>query len=366
TVRSAIDLPSFDNSAMDGYAVRSADTRGASLETPVRLGQCAKIPAGGAFSGELKPGDCARLFTGSPMPSGADAVVMQEDTRVEPSTPEIVHVLDVVKPFENVRLQGSDVKRGTVIAAEGQRLTTTGLALLAATGVGSVSVGRQPVTGLLATGSELREAAATLVAGEIYESNRVVLSSLIKQSGAQPRVYPLVPDTSSDTRRSLEQAFAECDIVVTCGGVSVGEFDFVKTAFEAIGGRLDFWKVSMRPGKPFVFGRLGETFLFGLPGNPVSAFVTFLLLARPALLHWQGATDNSLPSAPGVLTETLTNPGDRRHFARVRMDVSGRVRLAGLQVSHALGSLAVANGLVDVPPRCEMTEGTTVKVLRWD
>src|SRR5207244_11804705 len=148
---------------------------------------------------------------------------------------------------------------------------------------------------------------------------------------------------------ALEKAFAEGDAVITCGGVSVGEMDFVKSAFEQLGGKLEFWRVAIRPGRPFVFGRYNEKFLFGLPGNPVSALVTFLLLVRPALLRWQGAVDVSLPSHPGVLAAALANPGQRRHFMRVKVDRDGKVFSAGIQASHVLRSLAAANGLLDVP-----------------
>jgi molybdopterin molybdotransferase len=158
---------------------------------------------------------------------------------------------------------------------------------------------------------------------------------------------------------------AECDAVVTSGGVSVGELDLVKAAFEELGGRLEFWKVAIRPGKPFVFGRRGEKFLFGLPGNPVSAFVTFLLLVRPALRRWQGAQEVNLPSHPAVLAEPLANSGARRHFVRVRADSLGRVRSAGTQASHILRSLAEANGLVDLPPGSTFQAGETMRVLRW-
>ena len=159
---------------------------------------------------------------------------------------------------------------------------------------------------------------------------------------------------------------AECDALVTSGGVSVGEFDFVRAAFEGLGGRLDFWKVSIRPGKPFVFGRAGDRFLFGLAGNPVSAWVGFLLLVRPALLRMQGAGEMALPGSAGVLAEPLINQGTRRHFMRVAVDSSGRVRPTGMQASHRLSSLADANGLVDVPPGATYPAGATVSILHWD
>jgi molybdopterin molybdotransferase len=219
---------------------------------------------------------------------------------------------------------------------------------------------------LLATGSELTEPGQPLAPGRIYESNQLALAPLLARCGAIARAYPLVPDTLSATRAALETAFAECDLVVTCGGVSVGEMDFVKAAFERLGGKLEFWKVAIKPGKPFLLGRLGSKLLFGLPGNPVSAFVTFLLLVRPAIVRWQGAAQVALPSHPAVLAEMIANPDARRHFMRVKVDETGHVRSAGLQGSHRLGSLANANGLLDVPPQTTLAAGSTVPVLRWD
>ncbi|MBE0545618.1 MAG: molybdopterin molybdotransferase MoeA [Verrucomicrobia bacterium] len=365
TVHSGVDLPPFDNSAMDGYALRAADVSSAAEAEPVKLQLRGRIAAGEVFRGELGTGECVRLFTGSPLPGGADAVVMQEDTRVVADQAGEVLVCDPVRPGENVRLRGSDVKRLAVLAAAGSVLDPGKLSLLAATGVADVRVGQQPRVGLLATGSELCEAGSPLASGQIYESNRVALAELIRRAGGLPEVYPLVPDDLAATRHALQRAVDECDMVVTSGGVSVGEMDFVKTAWEQLGGTLEFWKVAMRPGKPFVFGRWRDSYLFGLPGNPVSAFVTFLLLVRPALLRWQGATDLALPAVPGVLTEPLANPGERRHFVRVTVNSSGEVRSAGLQASHALASLAVGNGLVDLAPRSTLAKGSAVKVLCW-
>lgn len=365
TVHSGVELPPFDNSAMDGYALRAADVSSAAEAKPVKLQLRGRIAAGEVFRGELGAGECVRLFTGSPLPAGADAVVMQEDTRVVADQAAEVLVCDPVRPGENVRLRGSDVKRLAVLAAAGSVLDPGKLSLLAATGVADVRVGQQPRVGLLATGSELSEAGSPLASGQIYESNRVALAELIRRAGGLPEVYALVSDDLAATRHALQRAVAECDVVVTSGGVSVGEMDFVKTAWEQLGGTLEFWKVAMRPGKPFVFGRWRDSYLFGLPGNPVSAFVTFLLLVRPALLRWQGATDLALPRVPGVLTEPLANPGERRHFMRVTVNSSGEVRSAGLQASHALASLAVSNGLVDLTPRCTLAKGSAVKVLCW-
>jgi molybdopterin molybdotransferase len=237
--------------------------------------------------------------------------------------------------------------------------------LLAATGVSHVEVGRQPRVAVLATGSELCEPDVTLAPGQIYESNRVGLSILLDEIGALPSIFPLVADTREGVRKALENAFRETDVVVSSGGVSVGEMDFIKTALQELGGKTEFWRVAIKPGRPFVFGNYRDKLFFGLPGNPVSALITFWLLARPSLLRWQGAKDVSLPSYPGVLGERLANPGQRRHFMRVKTGANGQVFSAGLQGSHVLSSLGAANGLVDVPPGVTLEAGGSVKVIPW-
>jgi molybdopterin molybdotransferase len=365
-VQSPIDLPIFDNSAMDGYAVRASDVASAKPESPARLRLAGKAAAGEVFAGKVVAGLCVRLFTGSPLPHGADAVVMQENTRVEPNAAGEVLFLSPARPGENVRLRGEDIKRGATLAEAGDILTLGRISLMAAGGLMRVSVGRQPVVGLLATGSELKEPGQPLAPGQIYESNRIALAALVRRAGALPKVFPLVADSLAATRRALAAAFSRCDAVVTSGGVSVGEMDFIKRAFEEVGGALEFWKVAIRPGRPFVFGRCREKLWFGLPGNPVSAFVTYLLLVRPALLRWQGATDVFLPAYPGVLAESLANHDARRHFMRVKVDAAGRIRSAGVQASHVLSSLAAANGLVDLPAHTTFAPGTAVPVMRWD
>jgi molybdopterin molybdotransferase len=363
SISAPISLPAFDNSAMDGYAVRAADVAAASVPSPALLKWVGTIPAGSVFREEVQPGTCVRIFTGSPLPAGADAVVMQEDTRV---ISENVEVLDTVKSWENVRLAGQDIKQGSVAVPAGERLHASRIALLGSLGVAEVSVRRRPVIGILSTGNELLEPGRPLAAGQIYESNRAALAPLIDAAGGISRLLPLVRDDSAETIAALRNAFDECDAVLTTGGVSVGEHDLVKSSFESLGGSLEFWKVNLKPGKPFVFGRLGAKFLFGLPGNPVSAFVTFLLLVRPAILKLQGATDLHLPMHPAVLGEDFQNRGDRRHFMRVAVDREGVVRSTGLQASHTLSSLASSNALLDVPPRAAWETGRSVQVLRWE
>ena len=365
-LRSPIDLPLFSNSAMDGYALQSSDIASATPGAPVPLRLAGRVAAGSSFQGKVESGSCVRLFTGSPMPDGADAVVMQEDTRTDPGRPGEVLILNSVQPGENLRHRGEDVKCGAIVADRGQELTTGRIALLAAVGLGQVAVSRPPLVGILATGSELREVCQPLEPGQIYESNRAALVALVQCAGGIPRVFPLIPDSLAATRSALNEALNHCDVLVTSGGVSVGEMDFIRPAFEASGGELGFWQVAIKPGRPFVFGRRGSKFLFGLPGNPASALVTFLLLVRPALRRWQGAAEIALPSHTGVLAEPLANPGDRRHFVRVTVNPAGEVRSAGAQVSHAVSSLAAANGLVDLPARTTLPAGKTVQVMRWD
>ena len=337
-VAAAVDLPRFDNSAMDGYAVIAAEAG-----TGAQLQCVGEVPAGSAFENALQSGQCLRIFTGSPLPVGAEGV----------------------KPFEHIRLRGEDVKEGEPIGRAGEVMHAGRLQLLGAAGVARVEVYRRPIVGVLATGDELREPGEALGEGGIHESNRLALAELIRETGAEARVYPLVNDTLDATKAALRQAFDECDAVVTSGGVSVGDHDFVKPALEALGGELDFWKVRIKPGKPFVYGRLRGKPLFGVPGNPVSAMVTFLVLVRPGILKLTGATDLELPAHPGVLAVPLVNRGDRRHFMRVRVDAAGQVHAAGLQASHAVGPLGQANALVDVPPETSLAEGASVTVLRF-
>jgi molybdopterin molybdotransferase len=367
SIDSPMDLPPFDNSAMDGYAVRSEDVAAAGAGQSVKLALAGRIAAGQTAGRALEPGQCLRIFTGSPLPAGADAVVMQEDVRLpDHSGGNDVEVVEPVRPWENVRFRGEDVRTGSRLIEAGERIGLGQLTLLAATGKSSVSVGLRPLVGLMATGSELREPGTGLEPGQIYESNRMGLAHLTRAAGGVPRPFNLVRDDPEETRRALEKAFEEVDYLVTSGGASVGEFDLVKEAFAALDGTVTFWKVAIKPGKPFVFGRLANKLFFGLPGNPVSSLVTFLLLVRPALLRFQGAGDVALSASQGVLGTGVENPGDRRHFMRVKLNADGMVWPCARQGSHMMSSLAGANGLIDVPPGMRLETGCRVSVFRWD
>ena len=366
TVVAPIDLPPFDNSAMDGYAVRARDTAGASRDNPVRLKLAGKIAAGETAAAIVEPGCALRIFTGSPMPAGADSVVMQEDTMTDAEDPDYVSVLEPTRAWENVRLRGEDVRAGSKVIDHGQSLSAGVLSLLAALGVTEVRVGRQPTVGILATGSELREPGQELTRGQIYESNRIGVSAMVRSAGANPIILPIVADSLDRTVHAISEALSRCDILVTIGGASVGEFDLIKPAMKQIGGSLDFWKVAIKPGRPFVFGQAGAKLIFGLPGNPVSALVTFLLLVRPALRRWQGAKETALRTLQGRLAEPLNNRDSRRHFVRVKINSDGQVRIAGPQASHMLSSFAGANGLLDMSPQTSLSQGHLVTVRIWE
>jgi molybdopterin molybdotransferase len=354
-------LPPFDNSSLDGYAVRAADLRTA----PTVLRVIAAVAAGGWFGGSVGPGEAVRVFTGAPLPHGADAVVMQEDTSPAPLDSRCVQIDEPVKPWENLRFRGEDVPDGAVLLPAGPSLGPGALGLLAAVGVVEVRVHRKPRVAIVATGSELVPAGTVLGPGQIHESNTLMLAELIRQLGATPVCLPLVPDHPDATSDALRNAFASADLVLTVGGASVGEHDLVKPALLALGGQLEFWRLAIKPGKPFFLGRLGNQHLLGLPGNPVSAFVTAVLMVLPAIRRLQGVTHCLPPQGLALLKEQLTNADSRRHFVRVATDPSGTVRASGLQASHRLASLAVADGLVDVAPRCTLAAGTLVPVIRW-
>ena len=364
--RAKVSLPGFDNSAMDGYAVKSCDLKSATADSPAGLMCVGVIPAGTFPADSVVSETCMKIYTGSPIPDGADAVIMQEDCRSTSGDGATILCNEWVKPWENIRLQGEDVREGDVVFTAGARITAGSIGLLAASGHDRVEVGRRPRVGLLATGSELIEPPDGLKAGEIYESNRAMLASLAARVNAEPTPYPIVPDSLDVTVAALERAFAENDVVVTSGGVSVGDHDHVKPAIELLGGSVDFWKIAVKPGKPFVLGQVGGKPVFGLPGNPVSALVTYLLMVRPALLNMQGARGWRLAKRPGRLVDEMINRGDRRHFVRVTIDDQGLVRSAGGQRSHMLGSLAKANGLVDLPPKSRLAKGERIEVISID
>ena len=348
-----VALPRFNNSMMDGYAVRAADAQAGAV-----LLVTGEQPAGPDQGLLVTAGTAVRIYTGAPIPSGADAVVMQEDC--DRRGDEVI-VREAAGVGEFIRPRGGDLCEGQKIAEAGARLNSTLLPTVASQGKGRVQAFRRPDVAVLATGSELRVPPEPLGPGEIYETNRIMLQVLVRGAGGIPHLFDPIPDEEGEHLNILGKA-ASHDVIVIAGGVSVGERDLVKPALEKLGGRIDLWRVAVRPGKPFLFGRLGETWVFGLPGNPVSAFVTFLLFVRPALLALQGWRGPSLDKAMVVVSKTTKNRGERPHYLRGRRE-SGRFTPFEVQESHALFSLSKANALLRVGPRDEIKEGQSAEVV---
>ncbi|GAB2180602.1 molybdopterin molybdotransferase MoeA [Denitratisoma sp. agr-D3] len=361
---SAIQVPPQDNSAMDGYALRSADVATAGTVLPISQ----RIPAG-SVGHALAVGTAARIFTGAPVPAGADAVVMQELCEHGDGTVTINH-----KPQagDNVRRAGEDIARDSVVLAAGSRLNPQALGLLASVGIARVPVLRPLRVALFSTGNELVSPGEPLPPGAIYNSNRYLLKGFLQRLGCVVDDLGIVADTLADTRAALRRAAADNDLILTSGGVSVGEEDHVKPAVEAEG-RLTLWSIAMKPGKPLAFGQIrrdggnggngGEAFFIGLPGNPVAAFVTFLLLVRPFIRRCQGmAADLPTPlRLPAAFDWKKTEP--RRNFLRVRRDENGRLALFANQGSGVLTSTLWADGLVDLPPGQTVAAGDLVTYL---
>ena len=338
TVQSGIDVPGYDNSAMDGYAVRSADIATAGVVLPVLQ----RIAAG--YTGTaLTPGTAARIFTGAPLPAGADAVVMQE---LCDRQGENVIINTRVEAGENVRRAGEDIAQGADVLVAGSRLRPQELGLLASIGTGVVPVSRRLKVATFFTGDELVEPGAALAPGQIYNSNRYTLKGLLTTFHCDIIDLGLVPDTLEATVDTLQQAALLADVVITSGGVSVGEEDYVRLALQQLG-ELTMWRIAMKPGKPVAFGRIGETLFMGLPGNPVSVFVTFLLFARPLLLKLQGAGDVN-PIVLRVRSGFDRAAVNRQEYLRVRLQQGSRGSELGLhprQGSGVLSSASWADGL---------------------
>jgi molybdopterin molybdotransferase len=357
--RSTMNVPPMDNSAMDGYAVRSADIQG----TGTRLKVAQRIMAG-AVGHALPAGSAARIFTGAPMPDGADAVVMQEMTEADG---DAVVIKAAPKAGEWVRYIGQDIKQGAVVLQAGQRLRPQDCGLAASVGIGSLPVMRRVKLGLFFTGDELVMPGDPLPPGRIYNSNRFTLNGLARALDCEVRDYGIVPDSLEATRDVLRRAAAECDVIVTSGGVSVGDADFVKPAVEAEG-ELLMWRIAMKPGRPLAFGRVRkgddgrDTAAFiGLPGNPVASFVTFLWFVRPFVMRVQGSSDVT-PRAIAARADFEWSVADnRREFLRARWNEAGGLDIYPTQDSAVLSSTVWADGLIDNPPGQVIRRGDSVQ-----
>ncbi len=354
--RSAMNVPPMDNSAMDGYAVRRADVRapGARLQVSQRI-------AAGSVGRPLAPGTAARIFTGAPVPEGADAIVIQEDTSAEG---DAVIVNKVPGPGEWIRRVASDIAAGDVILAPGIRLRPQDVGLAASVGIARLPVARRVRLGLFFTGDELVMPGDPLPPGRIYNSNRFTLNGLARAFDCEVRDYGIVPDDLGSTRDVLRRAASECDVIVTSGGVSVGEADFVKPAVEAEG-ELLMWRIAMKPGRPLAFGRVAKAAFIGLPGNPVSSFVTFLLFVRPFLLKTQGIAQVAPHAIEARADFDWPRPDPRREFLRVKWNARGGLDLYPTQDSAVLTSTAWADGLLDNPAGRAISAGDGVRFLAY-
>ncbi len=354
-VVSGMNVPGHDNTQMDGYAVRAADC--ASGEATLTVTQ--RIPAGQVGS-PLLPGCAARIFTGALIPEGADAVVMQEQCEVREG---LVTVKHTPKVGEWIRRTGEDISVGSVILAAGTRLRSQELGLAASIGMAELAVRRKLRVAVFFTGDELAMPGEPLAPGAIYNSNRFTLRALLENLGCEVRDFGIVPDSLEATRNVLRQAADGNDLIITSGGVSVGEEDHIKPAVEAEG-KLNMWQIAVKPGKPLAFGEVGQAFFLGLPGNPVSSFVTFLLFVRPFLLRLQGA---DVPPQPrGMLLRADFNwlKADRRNeFLRVRLNAQGGLDLFPNQGSGVLTSTVWGDGLVDNPPGNPIAMGDLVRFI---
>jgi molybdopterin molybdotransferase len=383
-VLAATDLPPWDNSAMDGYAVLASDTARATEDAPVSLRVVGEVAAGEAPRADVRPGSAVRIATGAPIPRGADAVVPVElttplDDSGSPAGPRgrdatgplpagcLVHAR--VAPGSSIRPRGDDLRAGDAILPAGTRLGPAGVAVAAGSGVATVGVHRRPRVAVLATGDEVRAPGEPLGPAGIPDANGPGLRALVSDAGADPVDLGIAPDDLPDVTSRLRAALADADAVIVSGGVSVGPYDVVRAAFAAIG-RVDLWRVAVQPGKPFAFGvaprppaagRGPDVLLFGLPGNPVSAFVTFELFVRPAIRRLGGHRELFRPVDRGVIGETVPKGHGRRAYLRVVAVRDGdgspvrdergrvRVRLAGGQGSHVLSAMAAAEALAVVP-----------------
>ncbi|WGG52891.1 gephyrin-like molybdotransferase Glp [Rugamonas sp. DEMB1] len=354
---SGMNVPAMDNTQMDGYAVRAADCAGGAATLTVSQ----RIPAGHVGQ-PLLPGTAARIFTGALIPEGADAVVMQEQCE---AAGNLVTVRHAPKPGEWIRRAGEDITNGSVILPAGTRLRSPELGLAASVGLATLPVRRKLRVAVFFTGDELAMPGEPLAPGAIYNSNRFTLRALLENLGCQISDYGIVPDSLEATRAVLRDCAREHDLIITSGGVSVGEEDHIKPAVEAEG-RLNMWQIAVKPGKPLAFGEVGQAFFLGLPGNPVSSYITFLMFVRPFLLRLQGVDEPRAltPQSYAMRADfAWTKPDRRNEFLRARINAGGGLDLFPNQSSGVLTSTVWGDGIIDNPPGQAIALGDTVRFI---
>ena len=371
-ITSSINVPPLDNTAMDGYALRAADTRNAGQKSPCLLRVIDTLPAGSVSSRTVEPGTAIRIMTGAPIPEGADTIVKFEDTdetRRKQVTSEI-GILVEAKAGANIRRAGEDITRGKLVLGKGTVLRPSEIGVLASVGRSRVKVHRRPVVAILATGDELVEIDQELGPGKIYNSNTYGLAAQVERYGGLPRILGIARDRKHSLNEKLEKGL-DSDLLITSGGVSMGDYDLVKDIL-AQKGEITFWQVRMKPGKPLAFGLIGNIPLLGLPGNPVSSMLSFEIFARPAIFKMMGKPLRSKPIIQAVVDSPLQNGDGRRVYVRAKVEKSDDRYLAqvtGAQGSGILTSMALANGLIIIPEdKKTIAAGETVQVimLDWD
>jgi molybdopterin molybdotransferase len=352
---SGLNVPGADNTQMDGYAVRSADCVSGSASLTVSQ----RIPAGHVGQ-PLLPGTAARIFTGALIPEGADAVVMQEQCELNGN---VVTVRHAPKAGEWIRRAGEDITNGSVILPAGTRLRSQELGLAASVGLAELPVKRRLRVAVFFTGDELAMPGEPLAPGAIYNSNRFTLRALLENHGCEITDFGIVPDSLQATRDVLRKAADGNDLIITSGGVSVGEEDHIKPAVEAEG-KLNMWQIAVKPGKPLAFGEVKDAFFLGLPGNPVSSFITFLLFVRPFILKLQGVAEGLAPHSYALRADfNWPKPDRRNEFLRVKLNQAGGVELFPNQSSGVLTSTVWGDGLVDNPPGQAIHAGDIVRFI---
>ena len=353
------NIPPFDNSAMDGYAVRAADVEGATEEDPVVLSVVETVAAGYAPTQQVAAGQAARIMTGAMMPEGADAVVMQEVTQQDENK---VKIFESVDKTDNVRFTGESVAEGQQVMGIGKHLRPPEISMLASLNCAEVSVYRSPTVAIVSTGDELTPLGEPLEPGKIRDSNRYGLYAQVEEAGGIPIDMGIAPDDEAETERIFRTALVKADALITSGGVSVGEHDVVKTVLAKLG-EINFWRVAMKPGKPQAYGIADGKPIFGLPGNPVSSLVVFELFVRPALLKMAGHTELLRPTFKATLTEAVTNRDGRVNYMRAILKESDgqyTAETTGPQGSGILHSLVLANGLITIPSGVTLRAGEAV------
>lgn len=355
-------IPPFDNTAMDGFAIRAADVASA----PVTLRMVGTIAAGAIPDIEVGPGDAVRIMTGAPMPPGADAVVMVELTSMADDQ-STVHIAESVPVGNHIRRIGDDVTPGQIVFSAGTRLRPAHLGVCTSIGIYDIPVHPRPRVGVISTGDELVDEARPLDIGQIHDSNRHTLLALVRGMGAIGVDLGLVPDDEDQIRVAMSSAAEGCDAVVTSGGVSMGDFDYVKKVLTEIGD-MRWMQVAIKPAKPLAFGTVGGTPVFGLPGNPVSSMVSFELFARPGIRKIMGFAEPAVPTVTGVAGADMTRrPDGKTHFARVSATIGtdGRymASFSGAQGSHQLSAMAAANALAVIPDGDGVLRGEPVQLM---